>query len=128
MRTIPFVRWIANAAARLAGPHGAVSREARDASCCRLGPELARIVPSDRRRVTANGASQQRGGVHEQRSEPAAWCESGDRGGDGTPERPRLAWRRFATCRWRFVGTLLPYSRANCRCAFAVARSSAVEQ
>jgi hypothetical protein len=35
MRTIPFVGWIANAAARLAGPHGAVSRGARDASCCR---------------------------------------------------------------------------------------------
>jgi AcrR family transcriptional regulator len=35
MRTIPFVRWIANAAARLAGPHGAVTRRAREADCSR---------------------------------------------------------------------------------------------
>jgi AcrR family transcriptional regulator len=35
MRTIPVVRWIANAAARLAGPHGAVAQEARNAGCSR---------------------------------------------------------------------------------------------
>jgi hypothetical protein len=35
MRTIPFVGWIANAAARLAGPHGAVTRQARQAGCSR---------------------------------------------------------------------------------------------
>jgi hypothetical protein len=35
MRTIPFVHWIANAAARLVGPHGAVTQEARNAGCSR---------------------------------------------------------------------------------------------
>ncbi len=35
MRTIPFVNWIANAAARLAGPHGAVTEQARQARCSR---------------------------------------------------------------------------------------------
>jgi hypothetical protein len=35
MRTIPVVRWIANAAARLAGPHGAVAQEARNTGCSR---------------------------------------------------------------------------------------------
>ena len=35
MRTIPFVRWIANAAARLTGPHGAVTQQARKAGCSR---------------------------------------------------------------------------------------------
>ena len=31
MRTIPFVRWISNAAARLTGPHGAVTQQAQQA-------------------------------------------------------------------------------------------------
>jgi hypothetical protein len=35
MRTIPCVRWIANAAARLVGPHGAVTRQAKEAGCSR---------------------------------------------------------------------------------------------
>jgi hypothetical protein len=35
MRTIPIVRWIANAAARLAGSHGAVTQVARDTGCSR---------------------------------------------------------------------------------------------
>src|ERR1700733_5810074 len=35
MRTIPFVHWIANAAAQLLGRHGAVTQEARNAACCR---------------------------------------------------------------------------------------------
>jgi hypothetical protein len=35
MRTIPFARWIANAAARFAGPHGAVTEQARQSSCSR---------------------------------------------------------------------------------------------
>jgi hypothetical protein len=35
MCTIPFVRWIANAAARLSGSHGAVSSQARRADCSR---------------------------------------------------------------------------------------------
>jgi len=35
MRTISCVRWIANAAARLAGPHGAVTRQAKEAGCSR---------------------------------------------------------------------------------------------
>ena len=35
MRTIPFVRWIANAAARLAGPHGAVTQQAEQGGCSR---------------------------------------------------------------------------------------------
>jgi hypothetical protein len=35
MRTIPFVRWIANAAARLVGPHGAVTHRAEEAGCSR---------------------------------------------------------------------------------------------
>ena len=35
MRTIPLFRWIANAAARLAGHHGAVTEEARSAGCSR---------------------------------------------------------------------------------------------
>jgi hypothetical protein len=35
MRTIPFVRWIANAAARFAGPHGAVTHRAEETGCCR---------------------------------------------------------------------------------------------
>jgi hypothetical protein len=35
MRTIPLVRWIANAAARLAGPHGAVTQQAKKAGCSR---------------------------------------------------------------------------------------------
>ena len=29
MRTIPFVGWIANAAARFTGPHGAVTEQAQ---------------------------------------------------------------------------------------------------
>lgn len=35
MRAIPFVRWIANAAAHLTGPHGAVTDEARQSGCSR---------------------------------------------------------------------------------------------
>src|SRR5215831_13753476 len=35
MRTIPFVGWIANAAARLLGSHGAVTDRARQAGCSR---------------------------------------------------------------------------------------------
>jgi hypothetical protein len=35
MRTIPLVGWIANAAARLTGPRGAVTRRAQEAGCCR---------------------------------------------------------------------------------------------
>ena len=35
MRTIPFVRWIANAAACLTGPHGAVTEKAQEAGCSR---------------------------------------------------------------------------------------------
>jgi hypothetical protein len=35
MRTIPFVRWIANAAARLAGPRGAVTHQAKETGCSR---------------------------------------------------------------------------------------------
>jgi hypothetical protein len=35
MRTIPLVRWIANAAARLAGAHGAVTFQAQKAGCSR---------------------------------------------------------------------------------------------
>jgi hypothetical protein len=35
MRTIPFVRWIANAAACLTGPHGAVTEHARQSGCSR---------------------------------------------------------------------------------------------
>ena len=35
MRTIPFVRWIANAAACLAGPHGAVTDQAQQSGCSR---------------------------------------------------------------------------------------------
>jgi hypothetical protein len=35
MRTIPFVRWIANAAACLTGPHGAVTANAQQSGCSR---------------------------------------------------------------------------------------------
>jgi hypothetical protein len=35
MRTIPFVRWIANAAACFAGPHGAVTEQAQQSGCSR---------------------------------------------------------------------------------------------
>src|SRR5262249_40131183 len=35
MRTIPFVRWIANAAARLTGHHGAVIQQAQLSGCSR---------------------------------------------------------------------------------------------
>jgi hypothetical protein len=35
MRTIPLVRWIANAAARLTGPHGAVTEQAQESGCSR---------------------------------------------------------------------------------------------
>jgi hypothetical protein len=35
MRTIPFVRWIANAAACWAGPHGAVTDQAQQSGCSR---------------------------------------------------------------------------------------------
>ncbi|MGZ3392182.1 MAG: hypothetical protein ACXVCF_21670 [Isosphaeraceae bacterium] len=35
MPTLPFVSWIANAAARLTGPHGAVTAQAREAECSR---------------------------------------------------------------------------------------------
>ena len=35
MLTIPLVTWIANAAARLTGPHGAVTEQARQAGCSR---------------------------------------------------------------------------------------------
>ena len=35
MRTIPFVRWIANAAARFTGPHGAVTEQAQQSGCSR---------------------------------------------------------------------------------------------
>jgi hypothetical protein len=35
MRTIPFVRWIANAAACWTGPHGAVTEEAQQSGCSR---------------------------------------------------------------------------------------------
>ena len=35
MCTIPFVRWIANAAARFAGPHGAVTQQAQETGCSR---------------------------------------------------------------------------------------------
>jgi hypothetical protein len=35
MRTIPFVRWIANAAACLTGPHGAVTAQAQQSGCSR---------------------------------------------------------------------------------------------
>jgi hypothetical protein len=35
MRTIPFVGWIANAAARLTGHHGAVTATAQQAGCSR---------------------------------------------------------------------------------------------
>ena len=35
MRTLPFVRWIANAAARFTGPHGAVTVQAQQAGCSR---------------------------------------------------------------------------------------------
>ena len=35
MRTIPFVRWIANAAARFTGPHGAVTEQAQQTGCSR---------------------------------------------------------------------------------------------
>ena len=35
MRTRPFVRWIANAAACLAGPHGAVTEQANQSGCSR---------------------------------------------------------------------------------------------
>lgn len=35
MRTIPFVRWIANAAACLTGPHGAVTEQAQQSGCSR---------------------------------------------------------------------------------------------
>src|SRR5262249_3769411 len=37
MRTIPFARWIANAAAIFTGPHGAVSQQARQSGCSRQG-------------------------------------------------------------------------------------------
>ena len=32
---LPFVRWIANAAACLTGPHGAVTEQAQEAGCSR---------------------------------------------------------------------------------------------
>src|SRR6516225_6737768 len=35
MRTIPFVGWIANAAARLLGRHGAVTKQAQQCGCSR---------------------------------------------------------------------------------------------
>ncbi len=35
MGTIPFVRWIANAAACLTGPHGAVTEQAQQSGCSR---------------------------------------------------------------------------------------------
>jgi hypothetical protein len=35
MRTIPFTRWIANAAARFTGPHGAVTEQAQQTGCSR---------------------------------------------------------------------------------------------
>src|SRR5258707_11607757 len=35
MRTIPLVRWIANAAARFTGPHGAVTKQAQESGCSR---------------------------------------------------------------------------------------------
>ena len=35
MCKIPLSRWIANAAARLAGSHGAVTHQAREADCSR---------------------------------------------------------------------------------------------
>ena len=35
MRTIPLVSWIANAAARFTGPHGAVAQQAQKAHCSR---------------------------------------------------------------------------------------------
>lgn len=35
MRTLSFVRWIANAAARFTGPHGAVTEQAQQAGCSR---------------------------------------------------------------------------------------------
>jgi hypothetical protein len=35
MYTIPLVGWIANAAARLTGPHGAVTQQAQETGCCR---------------------------------------------------------------------------------------------
>src|SRR5262249_31992945 len=35
MRTIPIVTWIANAAARLLGPHGAVTAQAQQTGCSR---------------------------------------------------------------------------------------------
>ena len=35
MCTIPFVGWIANAAARLVGPHGAVTEQAQKSGCSR---------------------------------------------------------------------------------------------
>jgi len=35
MRTIPFTRWIANAAARFTGPHGAVTEQSQQTGCSR---------------------------------------------------------------------------------------------
>ena|SRR6202035_1116854 len=35
MYTVPFVGWIANAAARLMGPHGAVTEQAQKSGCSR---------------------------------------------------------------------------------------------
>jgi hypothetical protein len=35
MYTVPFVGWIDNAAARLMGPHGAVTEQAQESGCSR---------------------------------------------------------------------------------------------
>jgi len=56
MRTIATVRWIANAAARLAGPHGSVAQRARDAGCSR------QIVYEHARKVKAAVEAEHSGG------------------------------------------------------------------
>ena len=49
MRTIPFVRWITNAAACLVGPHGAVTEQAQQSGCSRQSAYFysARSCPID---------------------------------------------------------------------------------
>jgi hypothetical protein len=59
MCTIPLVGWIANAAARLTGPRGAVTVRALEAGCCRQSVyDHARKVESA---VEPNTVADQRG-------------------------------------------------------------------
>ena len=57
-----------------------------------VGPELARVVPSDRDRVASDGASQQRSGVHEQRPANASVAASDDDARDVRPETSVLEY------------------------------------